>query len=395
MIQQKPQSVPAARNTIVLPGKKDLLAALSTFWRTAHGVCLLLCISGLAMAQMPAATPAPLDSPLDNPFGEQNPGFYQHPEMQVPPWQAPSPPPMGPSIAAEPAPPQCPPPATLGDLLFADGRNTPSDNRCGAFQKLSFTNTYLPRLGGNGFGWYDMELTTVWGLPCPTKDAPLLITPGIATHWLDGPANLDLPAQLHEVYTEFRWMPKIGDRFRADVAVQPGFYSDWDGSSVRAVRILGHGAGIYDWTPTFQLVLGVAYLDRPDIELLPIAGFIWKPDADAEYRLVFPYPKVSWRIGSGAINTYVDPKVHDYQAWFYVAGELGGGSWAIRHSDGASDLMSYSDWRVFAGLETKSITVVNSHIEVGYVFHRYIRLTSTNTDVFFGDTLMVRAGVNY
>ena len=29
------------------------------------------------------------------------------------------------------------------------------------------------------------------------------------------------------------------------------------------------------------------------------------------------------------------------------------------------------------------------------VFHRYIRLTSTDNDVFFGDTVMVRAGVNY
>ena len=117
-------------------------------------------------------------------------------------------------------------------------------------------------------------------MPFPTKDAPLVITPGFATHWLNGPDSLNIPAQLHEVYTEFRWLPKIGEYFRADVAVQPGYYSDWDGSSTRAVRILGHVSGIYDWTPTFQLVLGAAYLDRPDIEVLPIAGFIWKPDPD-------------------------------------------------------------------------------------------------------------------
>ena len=178
----------------------------------------------------------------------------------------------GPAGVIEPAPPQSQEPTTLGDLLFGDGRKTPSDNRCGAFQKLSFVNTYLPRMGPNGFGWYDAELTSVWGLPFPNKDAPLVITPGIATHWLDGPAGLDIPAQLHDVYTEFRWLPKIGDRFRADVAVQPGYYSDWDGSSARSFRITGHLSGIYDWTPTFQLVLGAAYLDRPDIEVLPIAG---------------------------------------------------------------------------------------------------------------------------
>jgi len=345
-------------------------------------------------------TAAPgFDSPMDNPFPEQSPGVYQPPDIQVWPGRMPCPAPMGPAGATEPAPSRCPEPTTLGELLFADGRQTPADNRCGSFQKLSFINSYLPRIGTDGFGWYDVELTSVWGLPCPTKDAPLVITPGFATHWLDGPSNLDIPAQLHDVYTEFRWLPKIGERFRADLAVQPGFYSDWDGSTVRAVRILGHGAGIYDWTPTIQIVLGVAYLDRPDIELLPIAGFIWKPDPYVEYRLVFPTPKISYCLGT---DSSVCPtgypassgKWND-ECWLYLAGELGGGTWAIRHSDGTSDLMSYSDWRLYIGLETKSITMLSSHIEVGYVFHRTIRLTSTGDDVGVGNTLMARAGISY
>ena len=136
------------------------------------------------------------------------------------------------------------------------------------------------------------------------------------------------------------------------MAVQPGYYSDWDGSTARAVRVSGHVSGIYDWTPTFQLVLGAAYLDRPDIEVLPIAGFIWKPDPDAEYRLVFPdaEDRVVHRqdpLVHEADATKCDPTIGDREYWFYLAGELGGGTWAIRHSDGASDLMSYGDWRVF------------------------------------------------
>ncbi|MGA2259526.1 MAG: hypothetical protein ABSG53_33030, partial [Thermoguttaceae bacterium] len=303
--------------------------------RTAHGLCLLLCFASLAMAQMPAA-PA-LDSPMDDPFAEENPGVYQPPDMQVPPGQIPCPPPIGLPLATEPSPSQCPEPTTLAELLFADGRRTPADNRCGAFQKLSFVNTYLPRMGSNGFGCYDVELTSVWGVPFPNKDAPLVITPGIATHWLDGPAALDNPAQLHDVYIEFRWLPKIVERFRADVAVQPGYYSDWDGSSARAVRLTGHLSGIYDWTPTFQLVLGAAYLDRPDVEVLPIVGVIWKPDPDAEYRLVFPAPKIAYRITESP-DRYFMPNLYsnrgNSEIWTYLAGELGGGTWAIRHSDG-------------------------------------------------------------
>ncbi|MEI8374644.1 MAG: hypothetical protein WCJ35_17600 [Planctomycetota bacterium] len=334
---------------------------------------------------------------MDNPFPEQNPTFYQQSDMQVLPGQAPCPLPMGKTFATEPALPQCQPPTTLGDLFFADGRKTPSDYRCGSFQKLSFVNTYLPRMGSNGLGLYDAELTSVWGVPFPNQDAPLVITPGIATHWLDGPSSLDIPAQLHDVYTEFRWLPKLGERFRADVAVQPGYYSDWDGSSTRALRLTGHVSGIFDWTPKFQLVLGAAYLDRPDIQVLPIAGFIWKPDMFTEFRLVFPAPKIAYRFPiSMYLNNPNYPRSWSSETWLYLAGELGGGTWAIRHSDGTSDLMSYSDWRIFLGMETKSLVSLSSFfIEVGYVFHRRIHLASIGEDVDVGNTLMVRAGLHY
>lgn len=372
---------------------------MPAFAPASCGVCVLLWLSHAAMAQMPAVQ----ESAMDNPFADESPGIYQSPDLQGLPGESSCPLLAPPVIVPEAAPLRCPEPSTLDELLFADGRKTSADNRCGVFQKLSFVNTYLPRLGSNGFGCYDAELTSVWGLPFPTKDAPLVITPGIATHWLDGPSSLDIPAQLHDVYTEFRWLPRIGERFRADVAVQPGYYSDWDGSSTRAVRLQGHVSGIYDWTPKFQIVLGAAYLDRPDIEVLPIAGFIWKPSVDAEYRVVFPAPKIAWCIErEPAVTPFQSIEGRDlprrpipFERWFYLAGELGGGTWAIRHRDGSSDLMSYSDWRVFLGLDDRCIRVFSTFIEAGYVFHRTIRLSSTDVDTQVGNTAMVRAGLYF
>ena len=58
------------------------------------------------------------------------------------------------------------------------------------------------------------------------------------------------------------------------------------------------------------------------------------------------------------------------EVWAYLGGELGGGTWAIRHSDGTSDLMSYGDWRVFMGLRIAAIRGISSYIEAGFVFHR-------------------------
>jgi hypothetical protein len=353
-----------------------------------------------SVPQNPGATlPVPQASPMENPFPEQRPN-YQLGGDQLLPYLPPGIPPAVPAGAVQPEMQQPPPPATIGDLLFGDNRKTPDDYRSGAFQKLSFMNMYLPRWGSDGFGIYGIELTSVWGLPCPSKDAPLVITPGVGTQWLDGPAGLDIPPQLHEVYTEFRWLPKFGERFRADIAVEPSYNSDWSGSSVRAVRIIGHGAAIWDWTPTLQLVLGCAYLDRPDVELLPIAGVIWKPSDGIEWRLVFPTPKIAYRV---FFDDYTFPRGGKWSSdsWLYLAGELGGadqggaGSFAIRHSDGTSDLMSYSDIRVFLGLENRTIVGIGSQIEIGYVFHRYIRLTSTDTNFDLGDTLMVRAAINY
>jgi hypothetical protein len=371
--------------------------------RTAFGVYLLVLLCSHAAAQSPAPQYAPQGTMMENPFPEQRPGYSRLTDEQMLPLLPPGIPPALPPGVNPPVTQS--PPTTIGDLLFGDNRKTPDDYRSGAFQKLSFANTYLPRWGSDGFGIYGVELTSVWGLPCPTKDAPLVITPGVGTQWLDGPAGLDIPPQLHEVYTEFRWLPKFGERFRADIAVEPSFNSDWSGSTVRAVRLIGHGSAMWNWTPTLQLVLGCAYLDRPDVELLPIAGLIWKPDDGVEYRLVFPVPKISWRIWDSAVNCegtrICQPQHPCSDLWIYLAGELGGideggaGSFAIRHSDGTSDLMSYSDIRVFLGLENRTITGIGSQFEIGYVFHRYIRLTSTDTNFDLGETLMARAALNY
>ena len=66
MAVQTPYSSRSAVMLMSITAERDELR----LWRTAHGVCLLLWLSSLAMAQMPA-TP---DSPMDNPFGDQNPG---------------------------------------------------------------------------------------------------------------------------------------------------------------------------------------------------------------------------------------------------------------------------------------------------------------------------------
>ena len=78
-----------------------------------------------------------------------------------------------------------------------------------------------------------------------------------------------------------------------------------------------------------------------------------------------------------------------------MAGEFGGGRWAIERSSGAIDRVDYTDFRVFLGVEHKVLGGLDSRMEVGYAFARKLRYDSPAADVRPDGTLMVRAGVTY
>jgi hypothetical protein len=276
----------------------------------------------------------------------------------------------------------------------SDGATSPATDltrgaRPGVFQKLLFEGTWLPRTGQNGFAFDTLELKMVLGLPCPTREFPMLITPGFAVHYLDGPAAVALPPQLYDAYVEFRWLGHVTPRLGLDVAVTPGEASDFRQDDSQALRITGHGIAAWTWTPTLTLVLGADYLDRTDVPLLPVAGLVWTPNDDTKFALVFPQPKISRRVyWCGATN-------QDVQDWVYIGGELGGGTWAIRRSDGADDVLNYRDLRAFLGIERRAIGRINPRLEIGYVFARKLQLDQAAADYFPRDTLMLRGALAY
>ncbi|MGD0898726.1 MAG: hypothetical protein ABR915_12890, partial [Thermoguttaceae bacterium] len=233
------------------------------------------------------------------------------------------------------------------------------------------------------------EAYTVWGLPCPTRDSPLVISPGFAVHELDGPAGVGLPPRVYDAYAEFHWAPWLGPRLKADVMVTPGVFSDFDNTGSQSVRVTGYGAGIWTWTPTARLVLGAAYYDRPDISVLPVGGALWKPDEETDLRLVFPKPRIAHRIYPGGIYSA------DVEHWLYLAGEFGGGIWAFRRSDGTDDVFSYRDYRLLLGWERKVLWGLTSQLEIGYVFGRKGQFQSAEGDFHPTDTVLLRGGLRY
>ena len=136
-------------------------------------------------------------------------------------------------------------------------------------------------------------------------------------------------------------------------------------------------------------MVGVAYLDMPDVNVIPIGGLIWTPNEDVIFDLVFPHPKISRRI------YWTGQRGDDVQDWVYVAGEFANDAWAIRRTDGSDDQVMLRDYRLVLGIQRKVIGGVSSRFEVGYVFGRRISYTSDTPSFYPTDTVMVRGGLTY
>ncbi|MBN1394874.1 MAG: hypothetical protein JW959_07615 [Pirellulales bacterium] len=265
----------------------------------------------------------------------------------------------------------------------------PPGARNGVFQKILFDSTWLAPGGYDGMGMTDVGLEAIFALPCPTIDSPLLITPGFAAHYLDGPQRADLPPRLHEGYVQFRWLSQVTPKLGLDLAITPAAYGDFQQETADSFRLTGHAAGAWNLTDKAKLVLGAAYLDRPDVQTIPIGGIVWTPREDVKFDMVFPHPRVSRRI-------HWDWNPGDEkQNWLYIAGEFAGDAWAIERSDGASDQVVLSDYRVILGLERRVAGGLSSKVEVGYVFSRRIRYASDTPEYWPTDTVMIRGGLTY
>lgn len=295
---------------------------------------------------------------------------------------------FGPPSSAAPFYGEAPPPTTA-DAFPTAPIELPPEHRNGFFQKAILDYAYLPRWNPRGMGQHDVETKLVFALPCPTVEWPLLLVPAYGIHAIDGPRDVEMPAQLHDAYLALRWLPKLSERVELDVTVAPGVYSDFEQSSDRAIRTPGYAAATWKCHPRLHCVLGVGYFDRLTVDWLPVGGLIWMPTDRTRFELLFPQPKLAWQVGAlGADGLLV-------QDWVYLSAEFGGGAWAFRRSDGADDLVDFRDYRIYAGAERKIRGGWELRFETGYVFGREIQYLSGLPSAYPSDTVLVRAGVRY
>jgi len=270
------------------------------------------------------------------------------------------------------------------------GRRLPPGAKPGPLQQAIFTVTELPRLGSDGLGLLALDTSLTIGLPAPTVDSPLLLTPGFGTVFVDeqpGPAGPGLPDNLFEAWIQARWLRKVGRRLGVDLAVAPGWYSDFANDTSEALRITGHGFGAWEADETLRVVVGVLYLDRYDVSVLPAGGLLWTPSEDRRFELLFPRPRMAWRVAERGHAAH----------WIYVAGEFGGSQWAVRRDGGVDDVVIYLDYRLLVGWERRPAKLGASwRMETGWVTGRRVQYYLTDSSIENPpDTFMVRGGLWY
>lgn len=260
--------------------------------------------------------------------------------------------------------------------------------------ELRLDETFLAGSGGTEFQINDVATSASFAFPFFSNPAPLLITPGFTFHFWQGPGSgdypgtppPDLPPRAYDAYLEASWKPVVTPWLTGDLAASFGVYSDFTDLISQSYRARGRGVAYIQVLPAWQGVIGVWYLNRNDIKLLPVMGAVWTPGPNFKVEAVFPYPKATMRLTRYG-NT----------DWFvYVRAEYGGGAWTVERENGDINPVDYNDYRAALGLEFVSFTRLKGALEVGYAWNREILyFDSTTPDIGVKDTIMFRGYVTY
>jgi hypothetical protein len=304
--------------------------------------------------------------------------------------------------------PQCPPPIfTLPPALAQSYRALDVSLDYHWFAGKGDTTDQL--------GINDINLWVTLAVPIPwfTQQQPaapqqqpqeslLLITPGFAWHYWAGPASTasdgfaDMPARTYDAYLQVDWNPVIvPGAFSAELEASYGIYSDFTTLTNQSYRFKGKGMAVIGIPDTkLQLKLGVWYIDRGLIKLLPAGGLVWTPSQFTRFDILFPNPKFTQLLYTSAGGT---------EWWWYLSGDYGGGVWTIKRSAfappsevGHIDLVDYNDIRFALGVDFKRCGGQTGFFEVGYAFDRQLVYASQMPDTFTPNgTVYLHAGVSF
>ena len=222
--------------------------------------------------------------------------------------------------------------------------------------------------GSNPLGINDIDLNATFAFPLWANiQTPLLVTPGFAAHFWQGPNSVppnpaDMPPETFDAYLGAAWNPQLNPWFGGELSARIGVYSDFQGIDTQSLRFTGTGLAVLTFSPSIKIKAGIWYLNRISYKLLPAGGIEWTPNPDVRFDIYFPNPKLAQRLTT----------IGNTNWWWYVSGNYGGGTWTIKRGTeagidpslaGSLDLVNYDDIRLALGLEFRRMNHVTGYFE--------------------------------
>ncbi len=287
-------------------------------------------------------------------------------------------------------------PSSWATTSIREGRNS-------LFQSVGFEASSAANTGALRCGLLETRADVTFGLPLPTVQTPLLVSPTFAWTQIETPEDLPTPfddkLSLFSQGLAFQYYVPLNERLLINVNVNAFYNTDYHSSASDAWFFNGYAAAAWKINPTTNLLFGVYH--NPAAEnwkTIPVGGFVWKPRDDFYLEAMIPYPKIAKRVDWGVVDKNINASPH----WIYIAGEVGGNIWAFETAsldDVASRPFStpnvdaelaalrrdaiwagrqararYFDFRVFAGIETKTGRDVDWALEAGVALARELSI---------------------
>ena len=255
--------------------------------------------------------------------------------------------------------------------------------------------------GSNPLGINDIDLNATFAFPLWANiQTPLLVTPGFAAHFWQGPNSAptdpaDMPPETFDAYLGAAWNPQMNPWFGGELSARVGVYSDFHGIDTQSLRLTGAGLAVLTFSPSIKIKAGIWYLNRISYKLLPAGGIEWTPNPDVRFDLYFPNPKLAQRLTT----------IGNTDWWWYVSGNYGGGTWTIKRGTeagidpslaGSLDLVDYDDIRLALGLEFRRLDRVTGYFEIGGSFDRQLLYRSGSPSAYYpSSTIFFGSGLTY
>ncbi|MEZ6132255.1 MAG: DUF6268 family outer membrane beta-barrel protein [Planctomycetaceae bacterium] len=252
-----------------------------------------------------------------------------------------------------------------------------------AIQKFSVSGGWLVAANGNDLNNSFLEGSVGLAVPLGSFDNVLGVTPYFRTDWMDASGAIEIPNELFDTGVRLFWKKPVNDRLSITAVVSPSVRSDFT-TGDGAIRIFGMGLLTWQKAPDRPaLSMGVVYLDRPDIPILPAVGLSWTPNPHTKLDIRFPESRISRRIEKHGSQD---------ETWAYLSGGFGGNTWAVSRVSGANDQLSLRYLNLMIGLETIFDGGTGWFAEAGIAFDRQLEYESTTTEVPLSNALMLQAG---